>query len=34
MSSYSEIINEVKQSFSDFVCTIGGEIKKQRRCNI
>ena len=27
MSSYSEIINEIKQSFSEFVCTIGGEIK-------
>ena len=27
MSSYSEIINDVKQSFSEFVCTIGGEIK-------
>ena len=27
MSSYSEIINDVKISVSDFVCTIGGEIK-------
>ena len=27
MSSYSEIINDVKISVSDFVCTIGNEIK-------
>ena len=27
MSSYSEIINDVKISVSDFVCTIGDEIK-------
>ena len=27
MSSYSEIIKDVKISVSDFVCTIGGEIK-------
>ena len=27
MSSYSEIINDVKISVSDFVCTIGSEIK-------
>ena len=27
MSSYSEIIKDVKISVSDFVCIIGGEIK-------
>jgi len=27
MSSYGEIINDIKISVSDFVCTIGGEIK-------